>query len=124
VPALGGYPLRGGDPDSARALLDDARRLQDAGCFAIVLEKVPAALATEASAALEIPTIGIGAGAGCDGQVLVMHDLLGVDERFRARFVRRYADLAGETERAVRAWVEDVKSGTFPSDRESYDAET
>jgi 3-methyl-2-oxobutanoate hydroxymethyltransferase len=123
VRALGGYPLRGGDPDSARALLDDARRLQDAGCFAIVLEKVPAALASEVSAALEIPTVGIGAGAGCDGQVLVMHDLLGIDERFRARFVRRYADLAGETERAVRAWVEDVKAGRFPSERESYDAE-
>lgn len=123
VRALGGYPLRGADPESARALVEDARRLEDVGCFAIVLEKVPAALAAETSAALEIPTVGIGAGSGCDGQVLVMHDLLGIDERFRARFVRRYADLAGETDRAVRAWVADVKAGRFPSDRESYDAE-
>ena len=121
VRALGGYPLQAADAEGARALVDDARRLEDAGCFALVLEKVPAAAAREVSRALEIPTIGIGAGPHCDGQVLVLHDLLGLDERFRPRFVRRYADLAAAVTEAVRAYASDVRSGAFPSAEESYE---
>ncbi|MFN2431256.1 MAG: 3-methyl-2-oxobutanoate hydroxymethyltransferase [Gemmatimonadota bacterium] len=120
VRALGGYPLRAVEDGAARELVEDARRLQDAGCFAVVLEKVPAEVGRTASEALEIPTIGIGAGSGCDGQVLVLYDLLGMDERFRPRFVRRYADVGGECERAVREFVHDVKAGRFPSADESY----
>lgn len=120
VRALGGYPLQAAGEAGAGALLEDARRLQDAGCFAIVLEKIPAAVARAASEALEIPTVGIGAGSGCDGQVLVLHDLLGLDERFNPRFVRRYAELGAETLRAVEAYVRDVKAGDFPSEGESY----
>jgi 3-methyl-2-oxobutanoate hydroxymethyltransferase len=122
VRALGGYPLRGTEEGAASALLEDARRLQDAGCFAIVLEKIPAQLARSVSASLEIPTIGIGAGPACDGQILVLHDVLGLTEDFRPRFVRRYAELGSETVRAVEAYVRDVKAGAFPSESESYEA--
>lgn len=122
VRALGGYPLQAADEEGGRELLDDARRLQEAGCFALVLEKIPAALARSVSAALEIPTIGIGAGVGCDGQVLVLYDMLGLDDRFRPRFVRRYAELARVTVDAVQAYVTDVKSGGFPAGSESYEA--
>lgn len=122
VRALGGYPLQASDDAGARALLDDARRLEDAGCFAIVLEKIPAALASEVTRALEIPTIGIGAGPGCNGQILVLNDLLGLDERFHPRFVRRYAELGQATTRAVEAYVSDVKAGSFPAESESYEA--
>jgi 3-methyl-2-oxobutanoate hydroxymethyltransferase len=122
VRALGGYPLRATEEAAAAALLEDARRLQDAGCFAIVLEKIPASLARSVSAAIEIPTIGIGAGPGCDGQILVLHDMLGLTEGFRPRFVRRYAELGMETVRAVETYVQDVKSGAFPSESESYEA--
>jgi 3-methyl-2-oxobutanoate hydroxymethyltransferase len=121
VRALGGYPLQAADEAAAAALLGDARRLQDAGCFAIVLEKVPASVAAVVSRALEIPTIGIGAGAGCDGQVLVLYDLLGLGDAFRPRFVRRYAELGEATSRAVEAYVRDVKAGAFPSESESYE---
>jgi 3-methyl-2-oxobutanoate hydroxymethyltransferase len=122
VRALGGYPLQAGDEASAAALVEDARRLQDAGCFAIVLEKIPATVARAVSSTLEIPTIGIGAGPGCDGQILVLHDLLGLGEGFGPRFVRRYAELGAETVRAVEAYVRDVKTGAFPSESESYEA--
>ena len=122
VRALGGYPLQAADDAGARALLDEARRLQDAGCFAIVLEKVPAVVASAVSESLEIPTIGIGAGPGCDGQILVLYDMLGLDERFHPRFVRRYAELASATVHAVEAYVADVKAGAFPSEAESYSA--
>jgi 3-methyl-2-oxobutanoate hydroxymethyltransferase len=122
VRALGGYPLQAADDAGARALLEDARRLQDAGCFALVLEKVPAEAARAVTEDLEIPTVGIGAGPACDGQVLVLHDLLGLDERFRPRFVRRYAELAAAVEAAVAGYVGDVKAGRFPSADESYDA--
>jgi 3-methyl-2-oxobutanoate hydroxymethyltransferase len=121
VRALGGYPLQAVEAPAARELLDDARRLQDAGCFSIVLEKIPASLASVVSEALEIPTVGIGAGPGCDGQILVLTDLLGVDERFHPRFVRRYSDLGARTVRAVEAYVGDVKGGGFPAEGESYD---
>jgi 3-methyl-2-oxobutanoate hydroxymethyltransferase len=121
VRALGGYPLQAVEEAAAHALLEDARRLQDAGCFAIVLEKIPSAVARAVTAALEIPTIGIGAGPDCDGQVLVLYDLLGLEDRFRPRFVRRYADLASATVTAVEAFVSDVRAGTFPSPGESYE---
>jgi 3-methyl-2-oxobutanoate hydroxymethyltransferase len=121
VRALGGYPLRATEEGAASALLEDARRLQDAGCFAIVLEKIPAQLARSVSASLEIPTIGIGAGPECDGQILVLHDVLGLSGDFHPRFVRRYAELGSETRRAVEAYVRDVKAGAFPSEGESYE---
>ncbi|MBA2564534.1 MAG: 3-methyl-2-oxobutanoate hydroxymethyltransferase [Gemmatimonadetes bacterium] len=122
VRALGGYPLQGADEAAATALRDDAQALQDAGCFAIVLEKVPAPVARAISETLEIPAIGIGAGAGCDGQILVLYDLLGLTGRFRPRFVRRYAELGQDAGRAVHAYVRDVKDGSFPSEAESYEA--
>lgn len=120
VRALGGYPLQAADETGAHALLEDARRLQDAGCFALVLEKVPTSAARAVSEDLEIPTVGIGAGPDCDGQVLVLHDLLGLDERFHPRFVRRYAELAAAVEAAVGAYIQDVKGGRFPAADESY----
>lgn len=122
VRALGGYPLQAAEPSAARALREDAQRLQDAGCFALVLEKIPAELARQVSEALEIPTVGIGAGPGCDGQVLVLHDMLGLNESFHARFVRRYAELGAAVRTAAEAYVRDVKAGAFPSERESYEA--
>jgi 3-methyl-2-oxobutanoate hydroxymethyltransferase len=123
VRVLGGYPLQGVGEEARQSLLEDALRLQDAGVFALVLEKIPAALASEVSESLEIPTIGIGAGAGCDGQVLVLYDMLGLNESFHARFVRRYAELAAETVRAIAAFASDVRSGAFPSEEESYEDE-
>lgn len=120
VRVLGGYPLAGAEPAAARTLVEDARRLEEVGAFAIVLEKVPADLAQEVSVALEIPTIGIGAGPACDGQVLVLYDLLGLDAGFKPRFVRRYAELGAAVTGAVAAFVADVKNGAFPAEGESY----
>ena len=122
VRALGGYPLQAAERAAADALVEEALRLQEAGCFALVLEKIPAPVARRVSEGLEIPTVGIGAGAGCDGQILVLYDLLGLDERFRPRFVRRYAELGAETVRAVASYVGDVKAGRFPAEAESYTA--
>jgi 3-methyl-2-oxobutanoate hydroxymethyltransferase len=90
------------------------------GCFAVVLEKIPAKLATEVSETLEIPTIGIGAGNGCDGQILVIHDMLGINKDFSPRFLRRYADLAMVMNTAFTNYITDVKSGDFPNKKESY----
>jgi len=101
-------------------LLAAAREAEEAGAFSLVLECVPADLATEVSAALAIPTIGIGAGAGCDGQVLVYHDLLGLEERIAPRFVRRYAQLGTAAREAIAAFAADVRAGRFPSPGESY----
>lgn len=120
VHAFGGYGLRAADADSAARLKADARALADAGCFAIVLEKIPRGLAAEVTAEVPVPTIGIGAGPGTDGQVLVTPDLLGLTPDFRPRFVRRYAELGEITAEALQRFVEDVRAGIFPADEESY----
>lgn len=118
--ALGGFKAQGRTAVTARKLLDDALALEAAGCFAIVLEAVPEAVATRISTALAIPTIGIGAGAGCDGQVLVYHDLLGLTQGQTARFVKRYADLDTIIGEALTAYVSDVRSGAYPEERHTY----
>lgn len=117
---FGTYKVRATEPDEAADLMRDALALQDAGVFGIVLEKVPAELAKEVSGQLRIPVIGIGAGGGCDGQILVSHDMLGLYTRFHPRFVRRYAELGTAMENAFEEYVTDVRSGSFPSDDESY----
>jgi 3-methyl-2-oxobutanoate hydroxymethyltransferase len=120
VHQLGGYRLEGKDVESAEALKQNALALQKAGAFSIVLEKIPAKLASEITASLAIPTIGIGAGAGCDGQVLVSHDMLGLFEDFKPKFVRHYAKLAETIKNAFNDYVNDVKNKNFPSQDESY----
>ncbi len=117
---LGGFKVQGRDPGGRARLLEDARTLEAAGAYAIVLEAIPADIAREITAALSVPTIGIGAGAGCDGQVLVSYDMLGMDDTFRPRFVRRYATLGATIKDAVTAYVADVRAGSFPSDAESF----
>lgn len=120
VHALGGHRVQGRDDKSAARLRDDARALEEAGAFAIVLELVPAPLATEISKSLTIPTIGIGAGPGCDGQVLVLHDMLGLNDRFSAKFVKKYGDLAGQVRDAVMRFAGDVRSGKYPDADHSF----
>jgi 3-methyl-2-oxobutanoate hydroxymethyltransferase len=120
VTALGGYKAQGRTAAKARRLVEDALALQDAGSYAIVLEAVPAPVAARITKALAIPTIGIGAGAQCDGQVLVYHDLLGLTEGHTARFVKRYADLATVIREALAAFVADVRSGAYPEERHTY----
>jgi 3-methyl-2-oxobutanoate hydroxymethyltransferase len=117
---FGGFKVQGREADSARQIRDDAQALAQAGCFAIVLECVPDSLAAEITREIAIPTLGIGAGAGCDGQVLVFHDVVGLTRDLRPKFVRRYADLASVIEGAARAFTQDVKSGAFPSKEESF----
>jgi 3-methyl-2-oxobutanoate hydroxymethyltransferase len=117
---LGGFKAQGRSAATAQRLLDDALALEAAGCFALVLEAVPAPVAERVTAELEIPTIGIGAGAGCDGQVLVWHDLLGLYEGRTPRFVKQYAELRGEIGRALQAYAADVRSGAFPEERHTY----
>jgi len=114
VHKLGGYRPQGRDASAAYKLLEDAQILQEAGCFSLVLESIPGKLAAFVSQQLVIPTLGIGAGAGCDGQVLVTHDLLGIFERFTPKFVKRYANLAGEMRRAFTEYKAEVKANTFP----------
>ncbi|NTU67319.1 MAG: 3-methyl-2-oxobutanoate hydroxymethyltransferase [Chlorobiaceae bacterium] len=116
----GSYRVRAQEDAEARQLVEDAKILEEAGAFAVVLEKIPSALAGEVSRSLTIPTIGIGAGPECDGQVLVINDMLGLSTEFRPRFVRRYADLSPIIEGAVRQYVDDVRSNSFPSRDESY----
>ncbi|NTU57744.1 MAG: 3-methyl-2-oxobutanoate hydroxymethyltransferase [Chlorobiaceae bacterium] len=116
----GSYKVRAQEDAEARQLMEDAKILEEAGAFAIVLEKIPSALAGEVSRSLTIPTIGIGAGPECDGQVLVINDMLGLSTEFRPRFVRRYADLSSIIEGAVSQYVRDVKQNSFPSEDESY----
>lgn len=118
--AQGGFRVQGRESEAALQLVADAKALQHAGCFAIVIEGVPDAVANMITDALDIPTIGIGAGAGTDGQVLVMHDLLGLEDRLAPKFVRRYADLGDAATDAVRAYASDVRTGAFPSAAESY----
>jgi 3-methyl-2-oxobutanoate hydroxymethyltransferase len=117
---LGGFKAQGRTAAKARRLLADARALEAAGCFAVVLEAVPAAVAKRISEALTVPTIGIGAGPDCDGQVLVWHDLLGLTDRTPARFVKRYAELGAEIKRALEAYAADVRSGAFPTEEHTY----
>ena len=117
---LGGYRVQGKSIAAGRALLDDARALAAAGAFSIVLEGIPREIAAWITREAPIPTIGIGAGPDCDGQVLVWHDLLGLSLETRPKFVRRYANLAGEIETALRRFIQDVQSGAFPSEAESY----
>ena len=117
---FGTYNVRARQKEEADKLIADALMLEEIGCFGIVLEKIPAELAAEVSRRLTIPAIGIGAGAGADGQVLVMHDMLGINQGFSPRFLRRYADLASIMHDAVGRYIEDVKSGDFPSQEESY----
>lgn len=117
---LGGYKVQGKDADSARRLLQSARDLEAAGAFAIVLECIPAQLSELITGAVAIPTIGIGAGKHCDGQVLVTHDMVGMFEKFIPSFVRQYANLAAEIKKAVATYREEVKKGTFPAEEHSF----
>lgn len=117
---FGTYKVRARDEVEAEQLQYDAKLLEDVGCFAIVLEKIPAELAQAVSQSVRIPTIGIGAGVGCDGQVLVTHDALGLTTDFNPRFVRRYAHMADTITDAVQAYVHDVRTRAFPNDDESY----
>lgn len=121
VHALGGYRVQGRGDDAARRLEADARALEDAGAFSLVLELVPAALARTVSGTLTIPTIGIGAGIHCDGQVLVLHDMLGLNEGFSPKFLKHYAHLAEEVRRAAVAFRDEVRSGTYPGAEHSFE---
>jgi 3-methyl-2-oxobutanoate hydroxymethyltransferase len=118
--AMGGFKVQGKESEAAMQLVADAKALQHAGCFAIVIEGVPAEVGSLITDSVDIPTIGIGAGRGCDGQVLVMHDLLGIEDRVAPKFVRRYADLRSASVEAVSHYVSDVRSGAFPGPDESY----
>ena len=117
---FGTYTVRAKEEEEAEKLKSDALLLQEEGCFGIVLEKIPASLATEVSKSLAIPTIGIGAGNGCDGQVLVMHDMLGINTEFKPRFLRTYLNLHEQITSAVQQYISDVKSGDFPNEKEQY----
>ena len=117
---FGTYNVRAKEEAEAEKLLQDAHLLEELGCFALVLEKIPAELATRVASELSIPVIGIGAGGGVDGQVLVMHDMLGITEGFSPRFLRRYANLANEIDRALKHYIADVKSMDFPNKDEQY----
>lgn len=120
VHAMGGFKVQGREADAARRLVQAAKSLAHAGCYSIVLEGVPVQVAEMVTEAVEVPTIGIGAGPSCDGQVLVYHDLLGIEKRLAPKFVRRYADLDAAAVGAVRQFADDVRRGDFPSLRESY----
>ncbi|WP_420152933.1 3-methyl-2-oxobutanoate hydroxymethyltransferase [Siphonobacter sp.] len=117
---FGTYAVRAKEEAEAQKLKDDVALLEELGCFAYVLEKIPATLAAEVTASVHIPSIGIGAGAGCDGQILVMHDMLGINQEFKPRFLRRYADLSEVIQKAVSHYVDDVKTKDFPSEKEGY----
>lgn len=121
VHGFGGYRIQGRGDAAAKRLIDDAQALQDAGVFSIVLEGIPTALAKEISNLLEVPTIGIGAGPHCDGQVLVLYDLLGMDESFSPRFVKQYANLSQTVGEALEAFVGEVREGKFPEEKHSFD---
>ena len=117
---FGTYTVRAKEEEEAQKLKEDAKILEDCGCFAIVVEKIPAALAREVTESVSIPIIGIGAGPNVDGQVLVMHDMLGINTEFNPRFLRRYANLHDSITTAVNKYIEDIKSGDFPNEKESY----
>ena len=120
VHALGGYRVQGRDDATAERLKADAQALEDAGAFAVVLELVPAALASQITKALTIPTIGIGAGPACDGQVLVLHDMLGLNDQFSAKFVKKYAALAEDVREAARLFAAEVREGRYPGPEHSF----
>ncbi|TXC78599.1 3-methyl-2-oxobutanoate hydroxymethyltransferase [Luteibaculum oceani] len=117
---FGTYTVRAKEEEEAERLIEDAKALEEVGCYAIVLEKIPAKLAKKVAETVKIPVIGIGAGSGVDGQVLVSHDLLGITQEFNPRFLRRYHNLADEMHGAISTYVEDVRSKDFPNDREQY----
>ena len=117
---FGTYNVRAKEEEEANKLRSDAKLLEESGCFAVVLEKIPAQLAKEVTESINIPTIGIGAGKYCDGQVLVMHDMLGINTEFKPRFLRQYLNLSEQITGAVQQYVSDVKSKSFPADSESY----
>lgn len=117
---FGTYAVRAKEEAEAQKLIEDAKMLEDIGCFAIVLEKIPADLATKVAQMVSVPIIGIGAGGGVDGQVLVMHDMLGINKGFSPRFLRRYADLATIINDAVAHYIDDVKTRDFPNEKEQY----
>lgn len=117
---FGTYVVRAKEEEEAKKLLEDAHILEESGCFAIVLEKIPATLATKVASELKIPIIGIGAGNGVDGQVLVLHDMLGINREFHPRFLRRYLNLYEDVQGAVKKYIHDVKSKDFPNDNEQY----
>lgn len=117
---FGSYKVRARQEEEAEKLINDAKRVEEAGAFAVVLEKIPAALAKKVTDSLSIPTIGIGAGNHCDGQVLVLHDMLGMNDGFEPRFLRKYANIAEVMRNAVSNYTKDVKDGNFPNEEESY----
>jgi 3-methyl-2-oxobutanoate hydroxymethyltransferase len=117
---FGTYTVRAKEVDEANKLRNDAKLLEEAGCFAIVLEKIPATLAKEVSESISIPTIGIGAGGNCDGQVLVMHDMLGINTEFKPRFLRQYLNIHEQATTAVQQYIKDVKEKDFPNEHEQY----
>jgi 3-methyl-2-oxobutanoate hydroxymethyltransferase len=121
VHALGGYRVQGRESEAANRIRREAKALEEAGCFSIVLELLPSQLAGEITAASRVPTIGIGAGARCDGQILVLHDMLGLNEGFQPRFLRRFAELGRDTRRGVEAYVEAVRSGKYPGPEHSHE---
>ncbi len=120
VHRMGGYKVQGRDEAQACKLMADAQAVEEAGAFAMVLEGIPAALAAEVTAAVSIPTIGIGAGVDCDGQVLVIHDILGLCEKYSPKFVKKYADVSGMIKSGISDYISEVKSGTFPADEHSF----
>ena len=117
---FGSYKVRAKEDEEAEKLLSDAKLLEELGCFSLVMEKIPADLASKVTAEINIPTIGIGAGAGCDGQVLVVHDMLGLNNEFKPKFVRKYLNLEDQIHQAIGQYVADVKSGDFPNVNEQY----
>lgn len=117
---FGTYTVRAKEKNEANKLIEDAITLEESGCFALVIEKIPAALTKKITEKLTIPIIGIGAGPHADGQVLVMHDMLGINNEFNPRFLRRYAELHSSITNAVEAYISDIKSGSFPNEKESY----
>lgn len=123
VNQLGGYKIQGKSPESAKRLLEDAQALETAGVYAIVLELVPAEVAAEITLQVKVPTIGIGAGPSCDGQIQVLHDVLGLFEDFTPKHTRRYAKLADHMRSSLTSYLEDVRDGSFPGDAESYNVE-
>lgn len=120
VNTLGGYRVQGRGPGDQDRMIDEARRIESAGAFSVVLELMPAAVAKAVTAALQIPTIGIGAGPDCDGQVLVLHDLLGLNDLFKPKFLRRYAELAADVRSAVGRFADDVRGGRYPDSEHSF----
>lgn len=120
VHQMGGYKIQGKDPKSQKQILEEALGLEKAGCYSIVLEGIPASLGKKISKSLKIPCIGIGSGPNCDGQVLVLQDILGLNPNFKPKFVKRYADLSQEVNLAVKNYIQEVKSQKFPSEKESF----